>query len=531
MIAEYAPVVHRQIQNPPSNQTSTVGKPGPKGKTGSGGSGNAAGNGNGNGNGNGGGGSIPPPGGGMPCSGIGSPPRTTPDPQSPVCVPWSGTVNGGATTTGVTADTIYVSMSSGNPNGPGNESTRGVNDWVQYFNSRFQLYGRRVVLNWFNPTGGTTGSTVGMSADAAQVIATHPFAEVNYYDNLRGQSIYFYDQLKAAGILSFQESSTDYPVAYSRHYTAARPYEWTYSPPLDVTEAAAADELCGMGLGAGHPAALAGGPTQQQPRTVGIAVYQPTNGAPYADDTALKNALAQCGGPTAVHDYYFGDDQTDDAQSTIQAMQADGVTTVICLCFVGDLFNGFMQWADNDNWFPEWFLTHDGTQDIDAEAQDIYNASYFRQEGLHTFGIRSLNKAVDMTQDPRYWAMSSVDSTVSPGEATDDDAYYDLLMLFTGIQYAGPDLTPQSFEEGMFRAGFPDPSAGAAPYYQARVGSMGPENHALVSDFAPFWWAALPSQQDSGQMGTFCYVDHGVRYSAEDRWPNLTSKLFRGQCY
>src|SRR5687767_1832360 len=74
---------------------------------------------------------------------VGEPPRQTEDPQSPPCVPYWAGDNGGATARGVTRDEIRIAA----PNGL-TDTTIGMNNtaFERFFNSRFELYGRKLRL-------------------------------------------------------------------------------------------------------------------------------------------------------------------------------------------------------------------------------------------------------------------------------------------------------------------------------------------------------------------------------------------------
>src|SRR5256885_11938042 len=76
---------------------------------------------------------------------IGDPPRQIEDPQSPPCVPyWSGD-NGGATFKGVTRDEIRVAVMHVEGHN-GDPITPEMQSIADFFNKRFEFYGRRIHL-------------------------------------------------------------------------------------------------------------------------------------------------------------------------------------------------------------------------------------------------------------------------------------------------------------------------------------------------------------------------------------------------
>jgi hypothetical protein len=93
---------------------------------------------------------------------------------------------------------------------------------------------------------------------------------------------------------------------------------------------------------------------------------------------------------------------------------------------------------------------------------------------------------------------------------------------------AGPSLTPSTFKNGLDNTKFPDPGAGAPPYYQAGV-SFGPD-HSFNDDGALLWYSPTTTSAETGKPGAFCYANHGQRYTL-GQWPASDDMLFTGSCY
>src|SRR5207249_12173565 len=92
--------------------------------------------------------------------------------------------------------------------------------------------------------------------------------------------------------------------------------------------------------------------------------------------------------------------------------------------------------------------------------------------------------------------------------------YRDLLLLASGIQMAGPNLTPGTFEAALQRTVFPNPPS---PLFAGHVGfSTG--SHRQTIDAAEWWWSVNTVSPYKRPNGTICYVDHGLRHSPDD-WP------------
>jgi hypothetical protein len=109
-----------------------------------------------------------------------------------------------------------------------------------------------------------------------------------------------------------------------------------------------------------------------------------------------------------------------------------------------------------------------------------------------------------------------------------DYEYRNLLLIASGIQMAGPGLTPETFQAGLQRALFPNPDTGIMA---GHVGFNG-GSHAMTIDAAEYWWSnadrgPLP---DESSGGAWCYVDHGRRHSLSNPWPIGGDPFFNQPC-
>ena len=133
---------------------------------------------------------------------------------------------------------------------------------------------------------------------------------------------------------------------------------------------------------------------------------------------------------------------------------------------------------------------------------------------------------------PWYWAVKEADPAFEPAAAayySSHSRYMQLSLLAAGIQLAGPRLTPETFAQGLHRARFPNPGAGAAPYFQSRVGFQGPR-HTMSVDAGMFWYdPQRPGTIDPSVPGAVCYVDRGRRH-ARGSWPTGEPAFRTGPC-
>ena len=455
---------------------------------------------------------------------IGSPPRQTEDPQSPPCVAYSDPKldNGGATSKGVTRDQISIAVPS-----QFFEDASIPPKLATFFNKRFELYGRKLVLTPYTPTGCGSGSQpdpAKMRDDAVAVDEElQAFASLAYC-NASGADHHYYDALAQRHIVSVTDGNLTNGV--EAHYAARAPYEWNVQPGVDTILASTAQFVCATL--AGRPPRYAG-PTQARApvRKLGLIYTRATDGT-VPDVSPLRDGLKACGQSL----FEVRDDQTSDASrngvSTMVAMQNAGVTSVLCVCNILDTRGVYMPAASGQGYQPEWVETSYINNDLD----NAYAGNAPPDQAQHVLGLSFRNKLLPKQDMPWYWALREVDPSADPQGGTyysADSRYEQLLLLASGIQLAGPHLTPQTFAAGLQRAQFPNPGAGTAPYYQARVGFDG-GRHTEYADATMFWYdPKQPGTIDPSVPGAICYVDRGRRH-ALGQWTRSDPAFFSGPC-
>ncbi|MHB8508151.1 MAG: hypothetical protein ACYDGR_05800 [Candidatus Dormibacteria bacterium] len=445
---------------------------------------------------------------------VGSPPRQTVDPQSPPCNNYydPSRNNGGATAIGVTSSKIYVSWPY---DGGFIEREADTLDLLGYFNLHFQLYGRQVELMEFDPNG--SSDPAAMQADAIKAAngegrskTPHPtFASISYSPH-GGAEHYYYDALAQKHVVSINDTPT---ATEETHYQEQAPYEWSTEPGLDYDERNLAQMVCNALKG--RNAQYAGPALAGSQRIFGLEyIKQPDGTVP--DLGPLVNALRACGAPLPV---------TEEASNPAQAiidLQAQHVTSVMCVCDVVTLSQIMGAATGAGGYLPEWIVHNYGFQDVDG-AGGGPNSRYPAEHQGHIIGLTFKNKTLPPDQSFWFAAIKEVDPAYSYADNGADIydlyRYQDLMVLFSGLQLAGPNLTPQAFQDGMFRARFPDPGHGAAPYYQAQVG-FAPGLHSFFNDAAPIWFNSQAQNYTTNEprTGSYCFVDHGLRFGPGN-WP------------
>ncbi len=504
--AEYAPEAVRSLREAPPEQTSLSGT-GAEG-TGAGGTGQTA---------------APPP--SAPgqtqvdskrvrrC--VGNPPRQIEDPQSPPCIAyWEGD-NGGATSPkGVTANEVRVAVPA--EYGAGGGVT--IKLFEKFFNSRFIFYDRSLVLVQSDCGSPTPG---GAKDCAKSIDSRNVFASLSYRD-IGGNEYFYYDELARRGVVSINtrpETRTD------AHFAEFAPYEWGYLPSLDQMSRHIAELIC-KELAA-KPATHAGQRYTSQTRKFGLVSNYYTN-APSPDMTILKGSLASCGVSIPPEQQFevqyeqegisFQQVSETSAQQSANAMaqmSSRDVTTVICMCHTTTT-KQVAPAADSIGYQPEWIISSFLYQD-----ENLFGAGQPQSQWTHAFGLSFWNKAVEAQNQPWYWATQEID----PNYDYEKNRfvyfgarylYHQILQMASGIQMAGPRLTAQTFQDGLWNTRFPNPDS---PYFAGKVGFAN-RDHTFIDDAAIIWWDPASRDPWLGGQGAFCYVRKGER-NALGKYPRV----------
>ncbi len=450
---------------------------------------------------------------------VGDPPRQTEDPQSPPCANYFDGDNGGATWQGVTEDEIRIAF----PNAFFGHTADTIRALEDHFNQRYEFYGRKLVLLGYNPTDGTFAhpNPASMIADAVKVDEEmRAFASLGYLDR-KGSEFHYYDELARRGVISVAGRLVNNGTEARMQQFA--PYQWNVMPPIEVAMSLVGSAVC-QTL-APHPPD-GGGPTIQSApeRVFGLIVNTAADGtAPPFD--VLVGRLSSCGVELAA----FHDDPTasPDTTGAVLRMRDAGVTSVICLCPPDTAREGYTQAATQQLYFPEWVMSSYLNMDLD----NSYHGTLPEQQE-NVLGVTIWNRRLPRQQMPWWWAWKEQRPDEDPAGGTYYDSaarYAQLLLLASGIQLAGPELTPENFERGLHGARFPNPGAGGPPYFQARVGFEG-GRHTMIADASLFWYSATEGGTvDPAVPGAVCFVRGGLRYPVGG-FPSGPEPFFDGPC-
>jgi len=450
-----------------------------------------------------------------------------PDFFAPECyAPFSGD-NGGATSTGVTADEITVVYYEGQANDPviayitdaisvddtNQQQFDTMKELVRYYEAYYEMYGRKINLVTFEGTGGAQDE-VAARADAATIAEQYnPFAV------LGGPALTsaFGDELAARKILCV--SCT--PGQPAEFYTERDPYVWGLDGSALQKQTHVVEFLTKQIIG--KNAEFGGEAVQSQPRKLGL-LYLESSGASKDLADSFAAAMTAAGSPFAEVVAYELNPATiqQTASQVITKMKAAGVTSIV---FSGDPVapRDFTKEATAQEYFPEWIVAASTLVDVTAFAR-----SYDQQQWAHAFGVTQLAARGNPTTSGAYANYEWFTGQAPPADDTIGTISPAPALFFAVLQYAGPNLTPESFRDSLFA------NAGTTPAISQPLLTYGDKgfwggvpDYQGVDDATVFWWDTAATGQDEIRKegtGMYQYVNGGLRFLPGE-WPT-DSKLF-----
>jgi hypothetical protein len=452
---------------------------------------------------------------------VGDPPRQIEDPHSPPCVAyWEGD-NGGASWQGVTRDEVRVGIPNYDAGNPGL-----VPLYQAFFNNRFEFYGRKLVLVDITETGDPSmEGPEGGKAYAAKVDEQNQVFASGAGDP---QAYHYYVELARRGI-----PSANTEVKFTDAQMQELHHVYSYRMGVDTMFSNVGEWACKRLVGG--KAVHGGDDVAGTTRKFGAILHRGYGDSPVST-RPLRDELAGCGVQPEVVEFTcnctssFTPQMTPaDATSTMVKMQQDGVTSIFCMCEPADMAL-LMRSATAQQYFPEWLV---------SDYVDLANTFLMKtlaggvpEQAAHVFGITFSPRLTTVQSTPAFWAAWEVDSTYDFEQASRYyfavKQYWAILLLASGIQMAGPNLTPETFEQGLAKTLFPNPST---PLMTGSVGFNDPlRSHSFTKDGTELWWSnTAPDPYPSGGPGAYCYVDGGARHR-KGGWPHGGDPFFQGSC-
>lgn len=424
------------------------------------------------------------------------------DPYSPPCVGFTGD-NGGATHRGVSATEIKVSYRLLNEKGfqqtlaelagatlvdRPQDIRRTVEGLAEYFNSRYQFYGRKMKFEFYTGVGSNTNELLGRGRDKALQDAV-TVTELKAFSDMSGTSEPYADALADKGVLAFGN-----PYLSRRWHEEHKPYAWSIA--TDGTKVAnfgaeyALKRLCGGN------ADFAGGTERGKSRR--FATLVPEN-AWYQESVKVARDTFQKGGcDPGVNVEYQLDLGTMSNQATnlVAKLQEEKVTTVFCGC--DPILPVFLSGAAaRQGFFPEFIVVGTALTDTDIVGQ-LWDDEF----ASHAFGISSLTEPLPASRTLGYAAYKSVRQD-EPAFSV-ELIYYQMAQMAIGFHMAGPTLNPTTFERGMFD-------------YPPRLGPVGmwdygPQDYTAADDVREIYWDRNATSKYNQKQGAYIEINGGRRY-------------------
>jgi len=185
----------------------------------------------------------------------------------------------------------------------------------------------------------------------------------------------------------------------------------------------------------------------------------------------------------------------------IAKLQDDGVTTIYCGC--DPIFPVYLtSRAAEQNYYPEWVVVGVALTDTDIVGQ-LFDQS----EWSHAFGVSYAGPTLPEQDTLGYAAYEETTGSPPPAAQEVNLIYAQMYEVAIGIQMAGPDLTPQTFEAGM-RA-YPGSIRGA-PNAQFGTWAFPPGTYTPQRDSDIIYWNPNLTSTYNGKQGA--YVVASPRY-------------------
>ena len=434
------------------------------------------------------------------------------DPYSPPCIAFSGN-NGGATTRGVDATRHQRRLPGaqrarassrrwpqlGRRPAPGHARRRRSapsTALADYFNKHFQFYGRKIKIDFYNGKGSTTNELLGGGQREAEADAVHggrARSRRSPTSAPRTRAL----RRRAAAPEGRRASASR--TCRGEWHDAARalrlePRHRLHASCTRVGAEYAVKQLAGQ---AGQvrrrrpqgQAAQARDPRAREPLVPGVRRRRAVN-------IAKAAGFAQPG-PHRLparprHDVEPGGEHHRQAQEPRASPRSSAAATRSSRCSSSGK-------AEEQSYYPEWIVIGAALTDPDIVGQ-LYDQDQWQPRLRHQLARHDrMPLTADASATPPTRRCASDEPAFSV-----DLIYYQMYMLAIGIQMAGPNLTPETFEQGMFA-------------YPRRLGpgghwGFGPGDYTPTHDVREIYWDPNGDSTVQRQAGRLHRVRPGKRY-------------------
>jgi hypothetical protein len=441
-----------------------------------------------------------------------------PSVYSPPCVqPFTGK-NGGTSSPGVTADEIKIVVYNTDPQkdplvagqlrAAGAETNLNSIEatwqgYVDIYNRLFELYGRKISVEFFTGTAASSDSAAA-KADAIAIAEKKPFAVLG---GPQQSTSVFSDELAHRGVMCIGTCATAVP---QKLVEGNKPYVLTFGPSPEQSATLTA-EFVGKQVGKGKAQYAGDDATKAKNRVYGIVHYDTPDGQYKGLFETLKSQLKKYKiTPKADQSFFLDLSRAQEtARTVVTKMKDAGVTTII---YTGDplMPGSITKEATAQDFNPEWIIGPTVLADT-----SIFGRTYDQTQWAHAFGIALVPGRTVQDINGTYYLYQWFHGSPPPNN-TYGVINPSILEFANGVMLAGPKLTPQSFRDGLFR--YP-PSGGDAINPQLSWGKHGawPSTDYNGSDDAGLlWWDPSAVGEDEVRQtgnGLYRYADGAKRYT------------------
>ena len=432
---------------------------------------------------------------------------------APPCLPAFDGDNGGETHKGVTEDTIRIAIYRAPENADLLAALQGKLDdpeiadvtraaFAEMLSDVYETYGRRVEFVDFEAQGAADDETAAI-ADAREVAN-----DLNVFASIGGPTLTgaYAAELAKNGVLCIGCGAANPDSKYQEF----APHWWGGQATAEQFLLLVGEFVAGNLLG-GNAEYAGSEELRSKERVFGVAHFEqevPVFGEVEAE---VNERGSERGYESALTETYTLDFATmpERAASIIAKMKEAGVTTII---FLGDPIMPIYltQAATAQDYFPEWIVTGTVLTDTSALARQ-----YDPQQWAHAFGVSGLGVRTPPELSNSWRLHDWYFGEPPAAKATQAILYSNVSLLMLGIYLAGPDLTPDTFRDGLFRL---DPVGGGPTTPQISFGEHGyftNPDYLGIDDMVVIWYDADEvgiDEQGVEGPGLYRYVDGGRRY-------------------
>ncbi len=436
---------------------------------------------------------------------------------APPCVGKSDGKNPGETYQGVTGDTIKIVQYYGAGDPAVNAILQAQGSFVEpaqhraynekaakFINENYELYGRKVTIEVVEGTCNTIPPDIScLQGEMRRLVQDKkPFA-VKWNTSLCSKCYEELSKLKTVNL-----GGWNFRDEFGQRW---RPYH--YDVTVSGTRLAQHAGRMWCNQLKGNKAEYSRG-YRDANRLLGvIATNDPQNQQTIEID--LKAEIAKCGESYGNRKYFYAQDiSTADQQrrAGVLAMRGaatnlqDDATSVMCFCdLVAPSF--LYQEQDNQQYYPENIITGAGFMDTD-QASQAYEGSVGCPQPVGdcafkgAFGFRSTGTQgkTKTGRGHQVWTAAGGGPLGStPYESADTEWDY-LNLIASAAQMAGPNLNPETFEQGAFRLG----ARGDANNVLRQIS---PGNYSWGQDVMRVYWSSDKPSPYNGKPGTYVHLD------------------------